>query len=159
MLTTFAFAKLHGIPLPADAPVYDVKFSRRLKRTAGYIYYGKKLILLNPVLQKNAEAMRNTFLHEVAHAIAWDKFRHNGHGLVWYRIAKDIGCDGRRTHSISEIYDALRVTATCRRCGRKWKMARAARGPRVHTECGGEVVYTKRLTAVEQIINNPGDLS
>ena len=44
------------------------------------------------------DEFKNTILHEIAHAIAG--FR-EGHGPEWVRIAKEIGCDGRRLCAVN----------------------------------------------------------
>lgn len=49
----------------------------------------------------------DTVLHEVAHALAWTRFRDRTHGPVWKRICREIGAVPRA----SAPRDAIRVTS------------------------------------------------
>jgi predicted SprT family Zn-dependent metalloprotease len=65
------------------------------KRRFGRCRHSDRLISLSRVLtvQRTEDAVRNTMLHEIAHALVGAS---HGHNEVWRRKALSIGCDGRR---------------------------------------------------------------
>ena len=70
-------------------------------------------------------AVRNTILHEIAHAIVGC---HHGHNNVWKRKAIEIGCNGTRTnnHGIANKVQA-KYKAQCSSCGATHTKHRASR--------------------------------
>lgn len=70
------------------------QFNNR-RRAAGICSYRRKSIELSlPLtLLSNVEDVTDTILHEIAHALAGHTA---GHGYEWQRIAKSIGCNGKR---------------------------------------------------------------
>lgn len=79
-------------------------------RRFGCTHYQTKRITLSAKLTAvNDEVhVRNTILHEIAHALCGHKA---GHGPQWVAMAKTIGCDGSR------LYDSTIVTTVAR----KWR--------------------------------------
>jgi hypothetical protein len=75
---------------------WGFKFNNR-KACAGVCKYGLKMIELSKVYitsdKTTKEMIRNTILHEIAHALSGHKA---GHGPVWKAKAIAIGCDGKR---------------------------------------------------------------
>jgi predicted SprT family Zn-dependent metalloprotease len=71
----------------------------RLLSTAGKCIHNKKQIDISTGYIKEASEkdIKNTLLHEIAHALAGYKA---GHGDVWKKIAISIGCDGKRCHDV-----------------------------------------------------------
>jgi hypothetical protein len=67
----------------------------RAKRRAGVCRHGQRVIGLSaPITRLHHEAeVRDTILHEVAHALAG---AHAGHGPQWVAVARRIGCSGER---------------------------------------------------------------
>lgn len=65
------------------------------KRRAGRCTYGKRMISLSAPLSLiyPEDQIRDTILHEIAHAIAG---AHAGHGRKWQKVALSIGCSGER---------------------------------------------------------------
>lgn len=53
--------------------------------------------LLRPA---NRAALRDTMLHEMAHAEAWLRHGHKGHGRPWRRIAERVGCRPRAVNDV-----------------------------------------------------------
>lgn len=49
------------------------------------------------VTSADESSVRDTILHEIAHALAYERHGHTGHGPEWKRIALEIGCSGDRT--------------------------------------------------------------
>lgn len=67
----------------------------RAKRRAGVCRHGQKVIGLSaPITRLHPEAeVRDTILHEIAHALAGPRA---GHGPAWVATARRIGCSGER---------------------------------------------------------------
>ncbi len=85
-------------------PDVPIRISRRMTRSLGTISYGGRgeerrvreiaisADLLRPV---NAAVLEDTVLHEMAHAEAWLRHGHRGHGPLWRTIAERVGCTPR----------------------------------------------------------------
>lgn len=67
-------------------------------RAFGTCHYGNKTISLSQslVAMNDAERVKRTVLHEIAHAIAGKKA---GHGRTWQRICRELGGDCIRNWS------------------------------------------------------------
>lgn len=116
------------------------------KARGGYCSYSKRTISMSRLLApKWPEAeVRNTLLHEIAHALAGSKA---GHGPVWRKQALAIGCDASRTHSNETApapwvgscpgghehkrYRRPTRTVSCATCSPKFSMAYAITWTRV----------------------------
>ena len=64
----------------------------------GLCKYSEKTIYLSILYTEinDNKVIRNTILHEIAHALAGSR---NGHNRIWRTIAKSIGCTGERCTS------------------------------------------------------------
>ena len=84
-------------------PDIGIRVSRRMTRTLGTIAYGTEggrsvreiAISADLLLPENRAVLEDTLLHEMAHAEAWLEHGHRGHGAVWRRVAKRVGCTPR----------------------------------------------------------------
>jgi hypothetical protein len=91
-----------GGRLPELLPV---RLSNRMSRRLGHISYGRAAagtrtveeIALNVdlMLEGNERVLRDTMLHEMAHAEAWLLHGHRGHGRIWRTVARRVGCEDR----------------------------------------------------------------
>ena len=70
------------------------------RRRAGQCDFNTKVISLSRLYVRNAEKdhIRDTILHEIAHALVGP---HHGHDAVWRQKAREIGCTATRCHSLS----------------------------------------------------------
>ncbi len=70
------------------------------RRRAGQCDYNTKVISLSRLYVRSAEKdhIRDTILHEIAHALVGPN---HGHDAVWRQKAREIGCTGTRCHSLS----------------------------------------------------------
>ena len=70
------------------------------RRRAGQCDYTNKTISLSRLYVRHADIdhIRDTILHEIAHALVGPR---HGHDAVWRQKAREIGCTAKRCHSIS----------------------------------------------------------
>ncbi len=107
-------------------------------RRAGCCNYHDKLISISFELARNApdEDIRDTILHEIAHALVGKKHNHDS---VWKLRAREIGCSGERTHRL--VFSPPRYHVTCE--NRCWKHTAERRQRRLACRtCGGKVIYS-----------------
>lgn len=85
----------------AMLPEIPLRVSRRMRRTLGTARYGEAgvvqeiAISADLLLPVNRAVLEDTMLHEMAHAEAWIRHGHRGHGPVWRQIARRVGCTPR----------------------------------------------------------------
>jgi predicted SprT family Zn-dependent metalloprotease len=107
-------------------------------RRAGCCNYRDRMISISFELARNAsdEEVRDTILHEIAHALAGKK--HN-HDATWKAKAQEIGCSGERTHRL--IFSPPRYSVICE--NQCWKHTAERRNTRlVCRTCGGKLIYS-----------------
>ena len=111
----------------------------KAKKQLGLCVYDKELIRLSVVCLEayGVEAMKNTVLHEIAHALAPG----DGHGRIWRQWCEAVGADPSRLYDAGDAYKAIakkhtKWTATCQNCGEVYKRMRYQRG---FCPCGGEL--------------------
>lgn len=86
------------------------------KRRLGCCNFRTKRISLSKhvVLINDESIIRNTILHEIAHALVG---RNHGHDSIWRQKALEIGCDGNRLCGNSVRVEG-KYKAECFGCGR-----------------------------------------
>jgi predicted SprT family Zn-dependent metalloprotease len=101
--------RLHQLP-----PEWSFKFDRS-KICFGKCYYSRKQISLSRYLvELNDDAeVRDTILHEIAHALAP---RGAGHGPAWRSVAVSIGCNGTRCYGAEVVRPKPKYMGTCPSC-------------------------------------------
>ncbi len=97
--------KLHG---------WSFRYNRG-KRTLGMCDYGQKRIELSKyfVAHNDEPAVRDTALHEIAHALAGEKA---GHGPKWKAVCRRIGAKPERIDRTA-VMPKGHWSATCPNCG------------------------------------------
>lgn len=120
---------------------YRFEFNNR-KRAFGVCNYAKKVICLSlPLCNENLDRIhtniRNTILHEIAHALSVQihGMSGRGHGANWKSIAKQIGCNGERCFDGSVNRPASKYTLVCDTCGTKTPQHRKSRLLYACTKC------------------------
>jgi predicted SprT family Zn-dependent metalloprotease len=107
------------------------------KRRFGVCNYRLKRIGLSKhLVSLNDEArVRNTILHEIAHALVGGG---HGHDNVWRRKAIEIGCDGQRCYSTKVVETPeSRYIAECKGCGKVHKRHKMTRSLKYgNSSCG-----------------------
>lgn len=95
--------------LPVLAGVVAVSWNSRMRTAAGRAFTKDSRIELNPRLQDLPDGLRetelrNTFLHELAHLVAFARAgrkRIHPHGVEWQEACHDLGIPGEdRCHSL-----------------------------------------------------------
>lgn len=104
----------------------------RSKRRFGCCHYTRRIISLSKelTLLNDEEKVRDTILHEIAHALAP---KGAGHGPVWRAMAKAIGCNGMRCYGSEVTTPKGKWKAVCTTCG---QTAYYHRRPRNQRACG-----------------------
>jgi predicted SprT family Zn-dependent metalloprotease len=129
-----------------------VLWNPRLRTTAGRCHYVRRdgrvvasKIDLNPSLKvEGVAAIRNTFLHELAHAIAGHAVKH---GTGWKATHKALGGNATRCHEYASMsaqarQNTRKVVGHCDRCDQKIVRAKALPANRTyrHPKCGGTII-------------------
>jgi predicted SprT family Zn-dependent metalloprotease len=106
-------------------------------RRAGSCHYGRRRITLSLQFARQASEadIRETLLHEIAHALVGP--RHN-HDAVWRAKAREIGASGERCHDF--LFTPPRYIVRCRN-GCWSSTAERRRRNVVCRKCRGEIVY------------------
>ncbi len=89
---------------------WRLRFTRRIAQL-GATHFADRVICVNAplILANDTVKFEETMLHEIAHAImgsSW-AWADGDHGPEWQRIAKDIGCEGRRIADMSRYNPAV----------------------------------------------------
>jgi predicted SprT family Zn-dependent metalloprotease len=97
-------------------PRWSFQFDRSKVRF-GKCDYGRLIISLSQYLVElnNEQEVRDTILHEIAHALAP---RGAGHGEGWRAVARSIGCNAARCYGEEVIRPKPRYQGTCPKCRR-----------------------------------------
>ena len=151
---------LRGVAAASLAKRVRVRWSARMRSTAGMAYPAKALIVLNPRLAEfGDEEIDRTLRHELAHLLAQDRAgrrRLAAHGAEWQRACADLGLrDERRCHDLPLPRRTLerRHLYRCAACGVEMRRARPFRRATACLACcrrhnGGR--YDERFRFVKQ---------
>ena len=129
------------------------KFDHSTRR-AGCCNYRDKLVSISFELALSAsdENIRDTILHEIAHALSGKK--HN-HDAVWKAKAREIGCSGERCHRL--VFSPPRYHVTCE--NQCWTHTAERRNRRlVCRTCGGKLVYSPFRQQPENIADGESEV-
>jgi predicted SprT family Zn-dependent metalloprotease len=113
----------------------------------------RMITLSRPLVLLNGEAqVRDTILHEIAHALTPG----DGHGAQWRRMCRRIGANPRRCYTEAEVTSPPRRAAPyvygCGPCDWWVERRRVTRTKYVCRKCRGELEY--RVRGVEPL-NHP----
>ena len=125
-------------------------FNRR-KKTLGLCNYNTKRIELSShfVRDNDELAIRDTLLHEIAHAIAGPNA---GHGIAWKKICLQIGASPQRTDN-KALMPKGNWVATCPSCKQEHTRHRKPLKGRTYycKKCGsqnGQLSFTRKNAAI-----------
>lgn len=82
-------------------------------------------------LTRDEAAVENTILHEIAHALVGSGHHHD---YTWEKMAKAIGCDGRRC-SADVVQVSSKWTGYCPHCPKTFPFHRRPKRNHLHTDC------------------------
>ena len=122
-------------------------------KQAGVCVFGLKVIGLSRLycLHATDRQVRDTILHEIAHALVGPK--HN-HDAAWKAVARSIGCAGDRCHKVE--FAPPRYIARCVTCGWAVKRNVRKRGA-ICKACGTPVSYITYTKKGWELATNASD--
>ena len=105
------FMAIHGLTKKGWTSIVNDNRSR-----LGYCDWRNKTIALSSfhILHSPDDAVLNTILHEIAHALVGPS--KNPHGDIWRNKALEIGCTGERCGHMNA---PKKFTGHCRNCGKE----------------------------------------
>lgn len=114
-------------------PEYTFQFDNAKSRF-GYCSWKKKIISLskNLVLMNDEARVKNTILHEIAHALTPKQY----HNKIWRAKALEIGCDGKRCYDNNKVNTPTeKYVYQCPICEEKYYQHRRSRIKRACGKC------------------------
>lgn len=79
-------------------------FDNAVRRMGCYHIKKKRITLSRPItLLNDEERVKNTILHEIAHALAEKERPSSGHNYFWKIKARMVGCDAERTCGSDQV--------------------------------------------------------
>ncbi|MCL2639231.1 MAG: SprT-like domain-containing protein [Phycisphaerales bacterium] len=152
----FGVAERMGRELIAGHGLREWRFGwNRRKRALGLCRYREKRIELSLYfVRDNDERMvRETILHEVAHALAGEKA---GHGVKWRAMCAKVGCKAERCDKGAAVMPYGRWRGRCVGCGKEyWRHRRPMRGAKYWCRtCGSEKGKVQFFMQVVEVRGN-----
>lgn len=145
---------------------YDWKFEfSNAKRIFGVCAYGHKYgkpyhrIKLSKILTSlnSEEKVKDTILHEIAHALDVEERGYSNHDTNWNRIARSIGCDGERCYNSMEINQPKsKYSLMCMSCKKETSVHRRPKRKKACGVCCKEYNYGKYSEDYVLILRNNG---
>lgn len=126
-----ALFKQHGV---TD---WTFGFDHTARRAGCCDYRSKRIsVAFDLAANGNESDIRDTILHEIAHALVGRKHHHDA---VWKTKALEIGCSGKRTHRLS--FTTPRWSVTCK--NRCWTSTAQRRNSKlICRSCGAKLIYS-----------------
>ena len=116
---------------------WNISFSRS-KRHLGYCRCREKTISISRAYMESNPypVMRDTLLHEVAHAVQYIKTGKTNHGKEWKQIAEQVGCMPKRCADLNEVnIPKGRYLGICPSCGKETNFYRKIKRVYSCNEC------------------------
>ena len=106
----------HQLMFEHDLSNWHFEFDRAVRRFGFCMYRIRTITLSKKLTLLNSEAeVRNTILHEIAHALVGPG---HAHDRVWRAKAKGLGCNGSRCCDRSVVTPSTKWIAECPGCRR-----------------------------------------
>jgi predicted SprT family Zn-dependent metalloprotease len=116
---------------------WTFQFDRRARTRLGCCKHGIQTLSVSERLlsQVDEATLRNTMLHEIAHALVGPG---HGHDAVWRHKARAIGCNGNRCYDSAKVdpYADAPWKAACG-CGKVYRRHRLNKQVRHYSRCSG----------------------
>ena len=129
---------------------WSFKFDNARRRVGVCKYHTKTIGLSKTYLpHMKKSAIKDTILHEIAHALVGDRHRHNH---VWRRKAREIGCNGKKclnpskelyAGAIDKMAKQAKYTLKCPNCDEQSPMHRKPKRSHSCGTCGNGVYNPK----------------
>jgi predicted SprT family Zn-dependent metalloprotease len=114
---------------------WTFRFDGALRRFGACDHRGRTITLSRHLVALNGpDAVRDTVLHEIAHALVDPR---HGHDAVWRAKAAEIGADPRGTYGAEVAQPRPRWIGTCPGCGQQVGRVRRPGAARSCSACGG----------------------
>jgi|ETNvirnome_2_300_1030623.scaffolds.fasta_scaffold02922_3 predicted SprT family Zn-dependent metalloprotease len=114
---------------------YNLKFDNATRRFGQCNAFTKTINLSKPLTLVNSEeVVKDTILHEIAHALDYKIHGNIGHGITWKSLCLEVGCRPNALCGTEDgvVFPKAKYLKTCPNCG--------PRGPahrrRKNTACG-----------------------
>lgn len=131
-----------------------IQGSRATRRLGAYVSKGGKAICIRLQFAQEPDNLKQTFLHEVAHAC--DHLSRKGgrqphrqvHGSSWKVWTKELGISSQccgESEAIRQLHQKrLKLVAICQKCGAEFHRVRCLNKNRTYTHncCGGKIQPT-----------------
>lgn len=139
----------------AEIALIPIQKSRATRRLGVYVSMGKKPVCIRLQFAQEPDNLRQTFLHEVAHACdhlsrkGLRKSYRQGHGESWKMWARALGVStstSGESEAIRQLHQQrLKLVAVCQKCGAEFHRVRRLNRNRTytHNRCGGKIQPTK----------------
>ena len=124
------------------------------RRLGAYVSLGKEPICIRLQFAQEPDNLKQTFLHEVAHACdhlsrkSGRQSYRRAHGSSWKTWAKELGIPPRscgESEAVKKLHQQrLKLVAICQKCGAEFHRVRRLNRNRTYTHhrCGGKIQPT-----------------
>ncbi len=117
----------------AGLRTWRFRFDSAVRRFGSCRFHKATITLSAPLTLLNPEAeVRDTLLHEIAHAIAGPR---SGHGPEWKKYAALLGARPERCYDERVVSPQSRYVAHCPNCRKEYRRHRAATSRLACSEC------------------------
>lgn len=129
---------------------WTFKFNRK-KSSFGVCYFFEQRIELSSIIVQcnSIEEVRDTILHEIAHAVAFKLYNDTGHGIHWQEICKVIGAKPERFAGESAVCIKPKHYMVNAETGERLRAYH--RLPNWHKEIGTRFVTGKRIETIGKL--------
>lgn len=130
-----------------------IKQSHATRRLGVYVSQGSKPVCIRLQFAQEPENLRQTFLHEVAHACehlsrrGWRKEYRQAHGDSWKMWARALGVStatSGESEAVRQLHQQrLKLVGVCQKCGAEFHRVRRFNrcGTYTHRHCGGKIQH------------------
>ena len=135
----------------AEIALIPIQKSRATRRLGVYVSMGRKPVCIRLQFAQEPDNLRQTFLHEVAHACdhlsrkgLWKSYR-QAHGESWKIWARALGVStstSAESEAVHQLHQQrLKLIGICEKCGAEFRRVRRLNRNRTYTheQCGGRI--------------------
>ena len=144
--------------IPADAATLlekisqiPIKHSRATRRLGAYVYQNKQPVCIRLQFSQEEDCLRQTFLHEVAHACDHlsrkkGSVHRQAHGESWKKWARALGIStaaAGESAALKQLHQQrLKLVGVCQLCGTEFHRVRRLDKKKkyTHNQCGGKIL-------------------